>query len=139
MTQQTRYRVVATCLTTYSAIIEAESAAEAGEKAFLQEKADWTEIGEPDWQVDRVKAFVVNGPEPKPKGAGEVAKNGKAFADLLSRRTHLLKLIGELSETLTSGFSPPHAAQELTGRRSSARMELKGVEAAINKAAEGSK
>ena len=137
MTQQTRYRVVATCLTTYSAIIEAESAAEAGEKAFLQEKADWTEIGEPDWQVDRVKAFVAGCPEPK--GVGEVAKNGKAFADLSSRRTHLLKLITELTKTLQSGFLPPHVAQELTGRRSSARMELKSVEAAINKAAEGSK
>ena len=65
MTQQNRYRVVATCLTTYSAIIEAESAAEAGEKAFLQGKDGWSEIGEPDWQVDRVESFVAGCPEPK--------------------------------------------------------------------------
>ena len=137
MTQQNRYGVVATCLTTYAATIEASSASEAGEKAFLQEKADWTEIGEPDWQVDRVKAFVANGPESK--GVCEVAKNEKAFSELLTRRTKLLKRITELTETLQSGFLPPHAAQELTGRRSSARMELKGVEAAINKAAEGAR
>ncbi len=139
MTLKIRYRVVATCLTTYSTIIEAESTAEAGEKAFLQDKADWSEIGEPDWQVDRVEPFLANGPEPVDNVMGEVAINGKAFSELLTRRTKLLKRITELTETLQSGFLPPHAAQELTGRRSSARMELKGVEAEINKAAEGGK
>ncbi len=139
MTQKNQYRVVATCLTTYSVIIEAESTAEAGEKAFLQEKADWSEIGEPDWQVDRVESFLANSPELATNGVGEVAINGKAFSELLTRRTKLLKRITELTETLKSGFLPPHAAQELTGRRSSARMELKGVEAEINKAVEGGK
>jgi hypothetical protein len=135
MTQKNRYRIVATCLTTYSAIVEAVSVAEAGEKAFLQEKAEWSEIGKPDWQVDRVEPIVANDPAP----VGEVANSGGAFPELLSRRTHLLKLITELTETLQSGFLPPHVAQELTGRRSSARMELKGVEVAINNAGEGGK
>ncbi len=139
MTQLNRYRVVATCLTTYTAIIEAESTAEAGEKAFLQEKADWSEIGEPDWQVDRVEPIVANDSEPAPSGVGEVAISGEAFSELLARRTKLLKRITELTETLTVGILPPHAAHELTGRRSSARMELKGVETEINKAVEGGK
>ena len=139
MTQLNLYRVVATCLTTYSVIIEAESTAEAGEKAFLREKADWSEIGEPDWQVDRVEPIVANGPEPAASEGGDFAITGEAFSELLTRRTHLLKRITELTETLTVGFLPPHAAQELTGRRSSARMELRGVEAEINKAVEGGK
>ncbi len=139
MTQKNQYRVVATCLTTYSAIIEAKSTAEAGEKAFLQDKGDWSEIGEPDWQVDRVALFVANGPEPAEGEESVVVFTGEAFSELLSRRTKLLKRITELTETLTVGILPPHAAQELTGRRNNARMELKGVEAEINKAVEGGK
>lgn len=139
MTQTYKYRVIAACMITYSTTVEAESAERAGEIAFLQENPDWSEVGESDWQIDRVAPYVVNEPAPMPKDADAEAKQGKVFSDLLARRTHLLKLISELSETLQSGFLPPHAAQELTGRRYSARTELKGVEAAITKAAEGSK
>jgi len=139
MTQQTQYRVVATCLTTYSTTIEATSAAEAGELAFLQEKIDWPEIGDPDWQVDRVEPMVAQGQEPALKQAGGVSVAGKAFADLLSRRTHLLKLITNLTQTLERGAIPAHAAQHVSNCCQNARMELKGLEAEINKAVEGGK
>ncbi len=44
------YRVIATSLVTYSAIIEAESAEQAGEIAFLKDNPEWEEIGDADWQ-----------------------------------------------------------------------------------------
>ncbi|MBL1435558.1 MAG: hypothetical protein COB08_005095 [Rhodobacteraceae bacterium] len=128
-----KFRVVATSLVTYSAVVEAESEEQAGEIAFNQDNTSWEEIGDADWQIDRVEPFVGNQPEP----LNQI--NGMRFSELLTRQTHLLKLIDELSETMKSGFLPPHAAQELTGRRNNARMELKGLEVEINKAAEESK
>ena len=136
MTQLKQYRVVATCLVTYASTIEAESAEKAGEMAFLQDNPDWSEIGEADWQVDRGEPYVANQPEPLSMGVEVEAKNREAVSELLIRRTSLLKLIAELTETLQSGFLPPQAAQELTTRRYTARTKLKGVETAINKAME---
>ena len=49
------YRVIATSLVTYSVIIEAENAEQAGEIAFLKDNPEWEEIGDADWQIDRVE------------------------------------------------------------------------------------
>lgn len=117
-----RFTVIATSLVTYSTVIEADSPERAGELAFVMNKPDWCEIGEPDWQIDRVVPVLEIETKPVP------AYDRDAMSKLLERKAALTKRIAERKETLSVGLLPPHAAMELTGRQNTARMELNGIE-----------